>query len=116
MALNESDREFTKNILKFEWRASISDPNEREVIGLDNTFKLYRDLNSEHYAVTRPDIIHPSEESIPIFAYGQSTYCAGVAYKGADYRVISLGFPFEVITCESSREKIMSSFIKYLTE
>ncbi|HZK03453.1 MAG TPA: xanthan lyase [Bacteroidaceae bacterium] len=116
MSLNEADRDFIKNILKFEWKTSISDSNEVEVKGLNDTFKLYRKLNSEHYAATRPDIIHPTKESIPIFAYATSSYCAGVAYKGSDYSVISLGFPFEVIIDEQSREKIMRSFIKYITD
>ena len=40
---------------------------------------------------------------------------AAVAYQGSDYRTFVMGFPFESIREETSRNVIMASILRFLT-
>jgi hypothetical protein len=42
-------------------------------------------------------------------------HAAAVAYQGSDYRTFVMGFPFESIREETSRNVIMASILRFLT-
>ena len=41
-------------------------------------------------------------------------YGAAIAYKGSDYRLFVMGFPFECIKTEQMRSYIMRGILNYL--
>jgi hypothetical protein len=46
--------------------------------------------------------------------YGDSNISAGVAYKGKDYRCVSLGFPIEALTSTRQTDHIISTMLDFL--
>ena len=41
---------------------------------------------------------------------------ACVAYNGSDYRVLTMGFPFECIRSEQKRHTLMRAFLQFLLQ
>lgn len=109
---SQEGRNFAKDVLGISWSSSTEDGYEKAVKGLNGTYYLNVESDSEIYRLRHPDIIEPSDSSMAIFAYADSKYCAGVAKRG----IITTGFPFESIKGEKQRTKIMSSLINYLTD
>ena len=86
-----------------------------QVNGLGTTFSFYRQLNEQHYAATRTDVLMPSVSgtAFPTMVYADGT-SAAVAYGGSDYRAFTMGFPFECITDKGMRQAIMQGILNYL--
>ncbi|MCQ2074376.1 MAG: N-acetylmuramoyl-L-alanine amidase [Bacteroidaceae bacterium] len=107
---SQEGRNFAKDVLGINWSGSTEDGYETAVKGLGGTYYLNTESDSEMYRLRHPDIIEPCSNAIPIFAYADSRYCAGVAKRG----IITTGFPFESIKGEKQRTRILSSLIDYL--
>ncbi|MDO9633581.1 MAG: xanthan lyase [Paludibacter sp.] len=76
-------------------------------------FEYFNTPNNQMYAAEAPDIIEPiHKDAFVICQYEGSNHGAGVAYSGA-YKVCSFGFPFETIKDEESRDKLMSTVLKF---
>ncbi len=87
---------------------------DNSVQGLNMRIPISRTLNAERYVAQSPDVILPaSSQAFSAFIYG-SGQGAGVAYRGADYRVIATAFPFECIESEEQRAHVMSSLLHFL--
>ena len=86
-----------------------------QVNGLGTTFSFYRQLNEQHYAATRTDVLMPAIQgtAFPTMVYADGT-SAAVAYGGQDYRAFTMGFPFECITDKGLRQAIMQGILNYL--
>jgi len=69
------------------------------------------------YGVELPDSLKPAKDSgaETVIRYEDAKFNAGIAYRGADYRVVVFGFPFETITSEEIRHKAMNSILEFLT-
>ncbi len=88
-----------------------------QVTGLGLNFAFHNTPNAHHYAATHPEILKPQEASKAFTAMRYSTgTSAAVAYRGNDYRSLTVGFPVECITDERLRKDIMSGILKFLTE
>lgn len=109
-------RSFANSVLRFKWNGSIKDGGETSVKGLGDTFNLTTEYGGETYRLSHPDILEPSGNSMAIFAYSDSRFCAGVAEKSGKGGSVTLGFPIESIKGDKPRTKVMSSLITYLTE
>jgi hypothetical protein len=83
------------------------------VQGLGTTLFYYQNLNEEHYAATSTDILHPVQSAITAMQYADG-YGAAVGYKGNDYSVFVMGFPFECIKTSQKRSSIMNGILNYL--
>lgn len=103
-----------RDVLHAENGGHITDWSEQGVCGLGITLDLPRWLNPEQYAVTRPEILLPTDGAFSPFAYEHSYHSAAVAYRG-DYRSVVLGFPFEAIRSKTDRHLVMSSLLDFLT-
>ena len=103
-----------RDVLHAENDGYITDWSEQGVSGLGITLDLPRWLNPEQYAVTRPEILCPTDGAFSPFAYEHSCHSAAVAYRG-DYRSVVLGFPFEAIRSKADRHLVMSSLLDFLT-
>ncbi|MBK5721578.1 xanthan lyase [Dysgonomonas sp. Marseille-P4677] len=118
----ESDQKFASDILKYKWRVgqaavtgqvkSVASP-----FAITNgKYAFYTQLNPDSYAVESPDAIEPAQEnSYTIVRYSENNLSAGIAYKG-DYKTCVLGFPFETIMNENSRNELMKNLLNFMFE
>lgn len=116
MDSSQGNKEFIQNILKYRHGNSLkTDGDKIAVRGLGHTFTLPRLPNEQSYPVTSPDCILPMSPAFPVMTYAISNTPAAVAYQGNDYRTFVMGFPFESIREETSRNAIMASILRFLT-
>ena len=114
--LDGADCTFTEDVLKFKYDGSARIDSTGIVNGLNMRFPIYRQPNSAHYAAVAPDAIVPAgTKAFAAFAYGNGQ-SAGVAYKGRDYRTLSMGFPFECIRDAEVRQKAMKAMLDFLSK
>ena len=84
--------------------------------GLNLQIPLYNAHSSIHYPVVRPDALAPTHpEAFTAFIYPNGV-SAGIAYPGSDYRVISLGVPFECISDKEIQRTSMHAILQFLLE
>ena len=113
---SQGNRDFIQNILKYRYGNSLkTDGDKIAVQGLGRTFTLPRLPNEQDYPVTSPDCILPMSPAFPVMTYATGNASAAVAYQGSDYRTFIMGFPFESIREETSRNAIMASILRFLT-
>ena len=84
-------------------------------------FTFNKEHNRQIYRVEAPDALNPvhRDSSEVLIRYDENRFSAAVGYRNPeqdDYRVISMGFPFETITSEANRNRLMSYVLNYLTE
>ena len=110
---------FAKDVLKFKFDAGYASENG-EVESIDESFlnkhqqiQFNTELNDSIYAVEAPDAILPDKDGKTILRYSENKFSAGVAFKG-NYGAIVLGFPFETILNESTRNDLMKGILNYL--
>ena len=103
------------DVLHASYESSITDWLEQGINGLGTTFEIPRWINPEHYPVTRPEVLNPTDGAFTPFVYEHSRRSAAVAYSGA-YRSILLGFPFEAIRSPRDRDLVMISLLNFLTQ
>ena len=108
-----SEQNFLANVLKLRYGGSDRDNKNGNVEGLGMTFDTYRTLNEEHYAATAPDVLRPLSTSYCVMRYSDGQDAA-VAYRGSDYRCLTMGFPFECIKSAKTRSAIMRGILNYL--
>lgn len=109
---NQSNINFTKNVLKYTSQGSLDDTNSGDINGLNRTISILRIPNEKFYPVTSPDVLKPEGSAIPVFAYSPSKLCAGIAYKGR-YNTFIMAFPFESIQSEKDRAVVMASILNF---
>jgi hypothetical protein len=73
------------------------------------------ELNDSIYAVEAPDALYPFGGSETILRYFENRMGAGIGYK-KDYGVVVMGFPFETILGEETRNIIMKKVLEYLNK
>lgn len=75
----------------------------------------FDDSSSGQYDTNYPDQLAALGDSAACLAYsGGSGGTAGIQYSGA-FKVVNLGFPFEMITSASTRDAVMDRVMDYLT-
>ena len=111
----EEEKKFLSEVLKVSHGGSERANNDDHVAGLGKEFRIYRELNDQHYACTSPDILLPTANAFCAMQYsdGQS---ASVAYKGADYNAFTMGFPLECIQNTTLRDAIMRGVMSFLIQ
>lgn len=109
------EQAFTRDVLKYCYTGSARQDTTSTVRGLNLDIPIYRTPGEEHYAVQAPDCISPTGSAFCAFVYGGGS-SAGIAYRGEDYRVLALGFPFECIRSEQVRDQTMGALLRFLFE
>ena len=109
-----TDRQFLADVLKCTYGGKDDSPTDL-VSGMGTQFSFYRDLNEQHYAATRPDILQAidSPSAYATMAYA-SGYGAAVAYSGSDYHTFTMGFPLECIKSTQQQASIMGAILSFL--
>ncbi len=111
-----ADEQFTTKVLHYRWEGPLPSATESEIKGLRCKPEIRRNATSTGYGVTRPDVLSATNMGTTLMTYTQSGLAAGIGYKDRNSRCLTLGFPFESITSENERDKLMRSIIRYLTE
>ena len=115
---SQDEQQFTMDYLKYalDEPLSVTLNNVSQITGCGIKISIPRTFNEKQYAVQTADCLRPVGSAFPAFAYLENNRCAGIAYQGKDYHVMALGFPFESITDESSRAKIMAAILQFLAK
>lgn len=111
-----ADEQFTANVLHYRWEGPLPSATENEVKGLRSKPEIRRNATAYGYGVTRPDVLSPTQKGATLMTYTDSKLTAGVGYKDRTQACLTLGFPFESITSERERDKLMKSILRFLTE
>ena len=111
---DETDRQYLRDVLKCEYGGTNTDTSDK-LRGMSAEITFHRQPNASHYAATSSDILLPVEPAFATLLYDNG-YAAATAYKGSDYRVVTLGIPFECITDSRMRESVMRGLIDFLTK
>lgn len=78
-----------------------------------NEFNFVQETHQTIYKVESPDAIEPKGKDARVFfRYNEDNKTAGVGYDG-NYRTMILGFPFEAISTDDERDKMMGQILKY---
>ncbi len=119
MHLNNQDT-LVGMLLKFKWRTSNAS-RLGKFYSMDpgfapdsEAFRFNTKVDPVLYTVEGADALEPLDSTaITLLRYSENNMSAGVAYRG-NYGVVSMGFPFETITDQEMRDKIMKQIINYL--
>ena len=106
------DAIFLSQVLKCRY-GGIYMGSGNNVNGLGTSIEFYHDLNSVHYAATKPNVMSPEGSAFVAMLYADGT-SAGVAYQGSDYRAFTMGFPFECIKDSHKRSSIMRGILNFI--
>ena len=112
MSISQSDRNFTQNILKYDFQSSLLNTEVIGVNGIGNTLKLSQKPNESYYTLTAPEALQPTNGGFATMVYESDQRCAAVAYNG-NYRTFVMGFPFENIDSGNERARIMASVLHF---
>ncbi len=111
-----ADRKYLEEVLKVKYLGTDRDTLQRDTItGMGTKFIFLRHLNDRHYAATHPDILEPVGNAFCAMRYTDME-SACVAYKGNDYKSMTIGFPFECIRSEYMRKSLMKGILQFLLE
>lgn len=111
------DYKFCSDLLKYKLSSDHAVKNG-EVKFESSQFEMLTKLeynttySEDIYRVEAPDAIGSVNGSETFLRYTENFYSAGVAFKDA-YGSIVIGFPFETIKSENSRNELMNAILKY---
>jgi hypothetical protein len=83
---------------------------------MHNRPEIRRNATVQGYGVTHPDVLRPTGMAETLMSYSRSDLTAAVGFKDRTSASITMGFPFESITTDRERDKLMRAILKYLTE
>ncbi|MCI6643694.1 MAG: hypothetical protein MSH18_05800 [Bacteroidales bacterium] len=110
-----SDSTFAADVLKYAHGGRASFEATDSILGANFGYTIYRKPNSEQIAVMHPEVLLPMGKSFSTVTYSDGR-SAGIAYQGTDYRVVTLGFPFETIKESRMRQATMRAILGFLTQ
>jgi len=117
---NLENKSFAEDILKIKWMTSNAS-NSGLIKSTQNPFfpsaqySYFTKPNNVRYCVESPDGFTPAtSKAWTIFRYSDTNISAGVAYSGADYKVISLGFPIETLKTQSQIDSLIRDCLLFL--
>lgn len=121
----DADRAFASDVLGYRWRTGQASATG-EVYGVSSRFKglgkgAYRfnnELNDDCYVVESPDSFYPADagRGSVIMRYGENNLVAGTAYDSGTYRTVVLGFPFETVSGDESRDRLMHQILTFFNK
>ncbi len=120
----EAVRKFVTRVLKYKMLSRTAS-SSGTVINAPNPLKFkigpgcrfHTSPNVKCYPVESPDALTPvGRNTYTIFRYGDSNMPAGIAYKGADYKVVALGFPIETLYDDSQIEQMVSQITAFFNK
>ena len=110
--MSEQEQRFLNNVLHCNY-AGKSTASNNVINGLGTSWQYWKELNAEHYAATSADILQPVKPAFAVMQYADR-HDAAIAFKGANGRMIVMGYPFECIQGAQKQASIMTGIINYL--
>jgi hypothetical protein len=111
-----SDEAFSSEVLHYRWEGPLPSHTAKQIRGMRSKAEIKRSADMYGYGVTKPDVISPVGRASTLFTYTESSLPAGVGFKDRTCATITLGFPFESVTSQKERDRIMKSILSYLTD
>ena len=112
-------RKFASDVLHFHFKTNHASksggvyPVNDAKPDFENEYHFVQDYNPNIYKVESPDAIEPAGKGARIlFRYQGNNKTAGVCFDGS-YKTIVLGFPFETISSEPERNKLIGEILTY---
>lgn len=107
----EAERAFLRQVLHVDDNSPQTFATN--INGMGTQLSIYNELNADHYAATRVDVVAPASPAFCTLTYA-SGESACVAYNGQSFRSIAMGFPFECIKSASKQASVMKGFLSFL--
>ena len=104
---------FTQRCLHWSPQGEQRGGETLEVTGMNTHATLTMVPNETHLSTPRVSILQATGTAFPILTY-PNQQPAAVAYKGLDYRAITLGFPIEQLNEPHVRQQLMGAFMRFL--
>lgn len=120
----DRDQAFATGVLGYHWRVGQAtvegqayEVQTRFPQFVGGTFDFSNELNEECYAAESPDSFYPADDAkgTTFMRYSENNLIAGIAHDGGNYRTVVIGFPFETILRDSSRNDLMAQVLAFLT-
>lgn len=110
----DMDLLFTQKILHYVNAGIEQGDSIMNIEGMNTRCSYLMRPNEEHLNTGYVSSLKAEGTAFPMLLYSGSQHVAGVAYQGADYRSITLGFPIEHIREDDVRQQLMQAFIHFL--
>lgn len=117
----EPEISFAADVLKYSYMnydatasGLVKTVDNKLNIRKDSFYNINTTPGKDVYCVEAADGLVPEKNGVTICRYSDSNISAGVAYKGKDYRCVSLGFPIEALTSTKQIDHIMGSMLDFL--
>ena len=117
----EPERKFTEDVLKLDWISNkggasgsvrcVASPYR---FSAGRKYGLYTSPNPVRYWVESPDCFAAQKGAFTTLRYDDSGFGAAVAYKGDDYRCLSIGFPIECLTTQEQIDNLIKDALGFL--
>lgn len=104
---------FTQRVLHWRQQGEQRGNTTLGVSGMNTQATLTMVPNEEHLSTPRVSVLQAAGTAYPILTYA-SQQPAAIAYKGQDYKAITLGFPIEQLNEPNVRKQLMGAFIRFL--
>ena len=120
---DKEDIKFAENVLGYKWRVGqASVTGEAFVVPTiyktfkNEEFKFSNELNKDMYVVESPDSFYPADDNTgsTFMRYKENNLVAGVLTYKPTYKVCVIGFPFETIKEQDSRNILMEQVMEFL--
>ncbi len=110
---------FAEKILGYKWAGNRANQNGevqalKQEEYINNNFSFYNSPNSLMYNVESVDALKPAKEGAHSFLrYSDSGMSAGIKFDAGKYKVVSLGFPLEIVKEKHDIEQIIVSTFEF---
>jgi hypothetical protein len=112
-------RNFASNVLHFRPMTNHASkcgsvyPVNSEKDSFPASISFVQQYHPQIYKVEAPDAIEPvGENAKVVFRYSDNNKTAGICFDG-NYRSLILGFPFETVTTDVERDKLIERLVEY---
>lgn len=111
---DDKDNNWLRQTLSLSGNGQLSSDSLQYVSGMGlNNIRIYNTFNADHYSVQQVDRLQTEGEAFSVMQYNDGTPAA-IANNGAKGKSVSIGFPFECIIDEATRNNIMRGLIAFL--
>ena len=118
----EPERKFVGDVLKCQWITNKGS-HSGEVRAVESPYRFsagkryyfYTIPNAARYCAESPDGLGTSAKgAFPVMRYCDSGLAAAIAYKGDDYRSLTIGFPIETLTSQRDINQLIRDAVEFL--
>lgn len=120
----DADAKFAADVLGFKWRTGQASTTG-EAYEVQSRYKEFGNahykfnntLNDTCYVVESPDSFYPVDDKTgaTIMRYSENNLVGGIACNKGTYQTVVIGFPFETISTEHQRNKLMKSALDFFS-